>query len=47
MAMESKYGRAVRMQIGATMETANGQSITMNSDEVARLSYYIDQHNRN
>jgi len=47
MAMESKYGRAVRMQLGSTMETVNGQSMTMNSDEVARLSYYIDQHNRN
>ena len=45
MAMENKFGRAVRMQNSATMETANGQSITMNGDEVARLSYYIVEHN--
>lgn len=45
MAMEGKFGKAVRMQNGTSMETANGQSITMNGDEVARLGYYIYQHN--
>ena len=47
MAMEGKFGRAVRMQNGATMETASGQSITMNGDEVARLSFFINKHDRN
>lgn len=46
MAMESKFGGAVRMQNGATMETADGQSITMNGDEVGRLGLYIYQQNR-
>ena len=46
MAMESKFGRAIRMQNGATMEAANGQTITMNGDEVARIGYYIKLHNR-
>ncbi len=47
MAMEDKFGRAVRMQEGTTMETANGQSITMKGDEVAKLSASIYLHNRN
>ena len=47
MAMESKFGNAVRMQEGTTMETANGQSITMKGDEVAKLSAAIYLHNRN
>ncbi len=47
MAMESKFGRAVRMQEGTSMETANGQSITMKGDEVAKLSVSIRLHNRN
>lgn len=46
MAMESKFGRAVRMPDGATMATKDGQSITMNGDEVARLEYYIKLENR-
>jgi hypothetical protein len=46
MAMESKFGKAVRMQEGASMETANGQSITMKGDEVARLAHYIKLENR-
>lgn len=47
MAMESKFGYAIRMQEGTTMETANGQSITMKGDEVGRLSMYIAQESRN
>ena len=47
MAMESKFGKAVRMQEGTIMETANGQSITMKGDEVARLGFYIYLQNRN
>jgi len=38
MAMETKYGQAQRMDPGMVMETADGQKITMNSDEVARLN---------
>lgn len=47
MAMESKFGKAVRMQEGTTMETTNGQSLTMNGDEVAKLAVSIRLHNRN
>lgn len=46
MAMEDKFGRSVRMQNGASMETANGQAISMNGDEVARLAYYLLLQNR-
>ncbi|MFA6312277.1 MAG: periplasmic Cu(I)/Cu(II)-binding protein CopK [Sterolibacterium sp.] len=37
MAMESRYGRTERMAPGHVMETKDGQQITMNGDEVARL----------
>jgi hypothetical protein len=47
MAMESRFGKAVRMQEGSSMETANGQSIIMKGDEVAKLSAYITLQNRN
>ena len=47
MAMESQFGKAVRMQEGTTMETADGQSITMKGDEVAKLAQGIYKHNRN
>lgn len=46
MAMEGKYGRAERMKVGQTMETADGKSIVMVGDEVARLSHAIHLHNR-
>lgn len=46
MAMESKFGKAVRMEEGAAMETADGQSITMKGDEVAKLAQGIYSHNR-
>lgn len=46
MAMESKFGRAVVMQEGTVMEAANGESITMKGNEVARLSQYIYENNR-
>lgn len=45
MAMEDKYGRPVRMKVGERMEAADGKTITMNSDEVARLSNAIQSHN--
>jgi hypothetical protein len=47
MAMENKFGKAVRMLEGTTMATANGQSITMKGDEVAKLAVSIALENRN
>lgn len=44
MAMESKFGRAYRMQDGEVMQAADGTSIQMRGDEVARLSHSIEQH---
>jgi hypothetical protein len=41
MAMEDRYGRATRMAPGVTMETNDGQKITMRGDEVARLGSLI------
>ena len=46
MAMENKFGRAERMPAGQSMETADGKSITMADDEVARLSEVIRSHSR-
>lgn len=37
MAMENQYGRVERMAPGQVMETKDGQKITMQGDEVARL----------
>ncbi len=37
MGMEDKFGRAVRMEEGAEMETKDGQKFKMTSDEVARM----------
>ena len=37
MAMESKFGHAVRMDKDTVMETVDGQKIVMKGDEVARL----------
>jgi len=39
MAMESKYGRVERMDPGHVMEAKNGEKITMQGDQVARLEY--------
>lgn len=43
MAMESRYGSATRMELGAVMETKDGRQIKMESDEVARLQVLFDQ----
>jgi len=43
MAMEDRYGRATRMEIGAAIETKDGQKIKMESDEVARLQTLINE----
>lgn len=37
MAMENTYGTVERMAPGHVMETKNGEKITMQGDEVARL----------
>jgi hypothetical protein len=46
MAMEDKYGRAVRMEPGVVMETKDGQRIAMIGDEVAYLSSLLSNDNR-
>ena len=45
MAMESKYGQAVRMAPGTVMEANDGQKITMVGNEVARLSSLLAKDN--
>lgn len=44
MAMESKFGRAYRMKEGETMQAADGSTIAMKGDEVARLSSALQAH---
>lgn len=41
MAMENQYGGATRMEQGVAMETRDGQKITVQGDEVARLHTLI------
>ena len=38
MAMEDRFGRAVRMEPGHVMEARNGEKIKMQGDEVGRLA---------
>ena len=47
MAMEDRFGRAVRMAPGHVMETRDGQRITMVGDEVARLDGLLHAEHRN
>ena len=47
MAMESKYGRAVRMDPGMVMETKDGQKIMMHGDELIRLYSILRHDTRN
>lgn len=44
MAMESKFGRAYRMKDGEAMQAADGSTITMRGDEVARLEVALQSH---
>lgn len=44
MAMENKFGRAYRMKEGEPMQAADGSTITMRGDEVARLSNALQSH---
>lgn len=41
MAMEDQLGRVVSMKQGEVMEAQNGQKITMDGNEVARLEYLL------
>ena len=43
MAMENKFGQAVRMDKDTVMETVDGQKIVMKGDEVARLDSLLKQ----
>lgn len=43
MAMEDRYGRAVSMPDGATMETSAGDKIQMRGNEVARLGFLLQK----
>lgn len=43
MGMEDKYGRAVRMEEGQAMQTADGKTIQMKGDEVARVDSLLRQ----
>lgn len=47
MAMENKFGRAVRMKQGEVMETKDGQKIMMHGDEVVRLNSILRHDYRN
>lgn len=44
MAMEDKYGRAVRMNEGEVMVSTDGTTLTMKGDEVARLSNLLREN---
>ena len=44
MAVGDKYGRAVSVEIGKMIETADGSKITMSSNEVARLDVLLIKH---
>lgn len=43
MAKESKYGKAVYMKKGETLETVDGKKIVASSNEVARLGNLISE----
>lgn len=43
MAMEDKFGRAIRMEKGSVMTTKNGEKILMQGDEVMRLDHLLKE----
>lgn len=43
MAMEDKFGRAVRMKKDTVMETKDGQKLIMHGDEVMRLDQLLNE----
>lgn len=47
MALEDKFGRAVRVNPGAMLETKDGRKVTFVGDEVARLDGLLNNGHRN
>jgi len=47
MAKEDQFGRAVYLQKGQSLETADGQKIEANSNEVARLGGLLREGHKN
>ena len=45
MAMQNQYGRAVFMEPGHVMQTAEGKQIAMNGNEIARLEQLLGKSN--
>jgi len=43
MAMEDKFGRAVRMKKDTVMETKDGQKLIMHGNEVMRLDQLLNE----
>ena len=43
MAREDRFGRAVHLQKGQSLTTADGQQIVATSNEVARLNYLLNK----
>ena len=43
MALEDKFGRAIHLKEGQSLETVDGQKITANGNEVARLDSLLRQ----
>lgn len=47
MAREDRFGRAVFLYKGQLLETADGQKIEINSNEVARLDFLLREGHQN
>lgn len=47
MAQENQFGRPVYLQKGQSLETADGQKIVANSNEIARLDGLLRKGHRN
>lgn len=46
MALGNKYGRAISMEVGQSLEAADGSKITVSSNEVARLDMLFKNGHR-
>ena len=47
MALEDKFGRAVNVKTGSTLETKDGRQVTIVGNEVARLDGLLSSGHRN
>ncbi len=47
MARENRYGRAIYLKPGETLQAADGRTIQANSNEVARLNYLLQKGHSN